>query len=224
MAKEYESRRVIPPEKTLFPAHMVYEHFESGSVPGSAGTGADWEAGRDTWYVSRGKFSWRHRTKATSPAADDKVYTSFYLPFYVSPKVDVDVLFLHRTPNNNVYLKIEFLCSYNTKDTGFAPIIEFRCSDGRVRIRDENLVYQTIETVAPISSGYWTIFGGTFNLAEKKYDQIRIGQYKIDASAYSFYTLCTFYPCPIVNLHTCNVSTDRALVYWDNISVFGHFA
>jgi hypothetical protein len=224
MAREYESRRIISPEKTILPAHTVYENFESGSVPGSSGTGTDWEAGRETWTVSRGKYSWRQRPKKTTPAADDYVYTTLYLPFYVSPRVDIDTLFLHRTANNNVYVRIEFLCSYNTKDTGFAPIIEFRCSDGRVRVRDENQAYQTVETVAPVGEGYWTIFGATVDLQNRKYVQVRVGQYKIDASAYSFYTLSTFYPCPIVNLFTCNVATDRALVYWDNISVFGYFA
>jgi hypothetical protein len=146
------------------------------------------------------------------------------MPFYTSPRIDVDTMFLHRTPNNNVYVRIEFLSSYNTKDTGFAPIVEFRCSDGRVRVRDETQTYQTVETVAPVDEGYWTIFGATFDLEKRKYIEIRIGQYKVDASAYSFYTLSTFYSCPIVNLKTYNVSTDRALVYWDNISVFGYFA
>ena len=224
MAREYETKRLIAPEHSLIPSHIAYENFETLEKLDSNGTGNGWEAGRDTWFILRGKYSWRQRPKYTTPAAGDYVYTSFYIPFYIASRVDIDTVFLHKTAYNNIEVRIEFLTSYNTKNTGLAPIVSLNCNNGDVKVRDEKQNYQIIETVHSIPYGYWTIFGMSIDLRKKEYLMVRVGQYAIKVPGIKFYTLSTFYPCPIVNLKTVNTSTDRALNYWDAISIFGYFA
>ena len=225
MAREYETKRLIAPEHTLIPSHIVYENFEGLEKVGSTGTGTDWEAGRDTWFIEKGKYSWRQRPKKTTPAAGDYVYTTFYMPFYIASRIDIDTVFLHQTTNNNVKVRLDFVTSYNTDDIRFAPIVELNCSNGEVKVRDEKGNYQLIDTVSTgIPKGYWTIFGMSIDLRKQEYLLVRVGQYAKRVSGIKFETLAGFYPCPLVDLRTTNVSTDRALTFWDAITIFGYFA
>lgn len=224
MAREYEKERIIPPHYVGVPAHTVYETFEAPKYTAPTGIGDDWEAGRSITFAKNGMYSFRLRTKASNPAADDAVKNTIFLPILHNPIYTFSSDFLVEGTPHDYQVQMSFGTSQKSKTHYWIPIVQVRVDTGEVQVVDGAMTWQTIGTLGDLTHQRWIYFEVSADISKEKYKTVTVGSYVMDASAHKILKLSGYFGFSWVNIATANVSTNRSLVYFDNVTIKGYFA
>ena len=224
MAKEYESRRFIPPVKTGLPSHIAYEIFEYSKYSAIGGTGKDWEAMRSYAFAMYGEGSMRMRPKASSPAANDYVQASAFLPLLPFTEVDVSCDFLIEGTPHDYIAMLTFGSPYISKDEYYAGSVYVYTDTGQVIVIDDTGTQRLIGTLADVTEKKFIHLEATINFAEKKYKSVRLGGYDFDASMHKIMTTPGGIAYNYANFGVANQSTNRATIYFDDITAQAYTA
>jgi len=224
MAREYEIRRKFPPTILRVPSHIVYETFEYFYEFAAAGTGNDWEVSRTCNFRGSGNYVVRLATKRSDPTSGDWVNFTFHFSLLPANLVDVGIVFLPCASPNDGYFKLWYGTCYNSKDYNWRAGVRIRVSTGEVAVYDENGVWQVLDTLGDIRGVKENFLQLSVDLKNKKYSQVILGGYRIDASDYGIRQYSGFYAQSWVNPTVEAVTNSRAEMWVDSIIIKGHWA
>ena len=223
MAREYEVRRIFPPPTLRVPAHIAYETFEYLTEFAAAGTGSDWEVARTCEYSAAGNFTVRIATKKSNPTAGDWASISLMFSLLAMNVVDIGLVFLPPPSSEDGYFEVWYGTCYTSKQYNWRAGVRLRFSTGEVAVCDENGVWQKLDTLGDIRGVKENYLEFTVDLKNKRYKQIILGGYTLDASNYGFMRYSGFYALSWVNCVVEAVSSQRARVWVDSIILKGHW-
>jgi len=224
MAREYEVRRIFPPPILKAPAHIACETFEYLTEFPAAGTGSDWEVARTCMYGGAGNFALRIATKKSNPTAGDWAHISLKFSLLAMNIVDIGLVFLPPTTLEDGYFKVWYGTCYTSKEYNWRPGVRLKFSTGEVAVYDENGNWQVLDTLGDVRGIRENYLEFTVDLKNKKYKQIIVGNYLLDASNYGFKRYSGFYAHSWVNCVAEAVSSAKTRLWVDSIIIKGHWA
>jgi len=223
MAREYEVRRIFPPPILAAPAHIAYESFEYLTEFATAGTGSDFEVAKTCAVGQAGNYAVRIATKKSNPTSGDWAYVSIKFSLLAMNVVDVGLVFFTPFSPEDGYLKVWYGTCYTSKEYNWRPGIRIKFSTGEVAVYDENGVWQTLDTVGDLRGGWHSYLEFTVDLKNKKYKQVILGGYLMDASRYGFQQYSGYYPFSWINCVAETTVSNKLRVWVDSIIVKGHW-
>ena len=224
MAKEYENRRFIPPIKTGLPSHIAYEIFEYSKYTAVSAVGDDWEIMRSYGFAMYGESSMRMRPKANNPSLNDYIQASAYLPLLPFTEVDVSCDFLVEGTTHDFVAILTFGSPYISKSEYYAGCVYVYTDTGQVVVIDDSGAQQSIGTLADVTEKKFIHLEMSLDFANQKYKSVRLGGYRFDASAYKFSTIAGGIAYNYANFGVINQSSNRATIYFDNLTAQAYTA
>jgi len=219
MAQEYSERKLIPPAKITIPFHIFYEGFEDTLKGAQLGSGTDWIVRRNPAYKTAGDYGLELQTKETTPAANNFVRTTLYSPIAAANIYKVAIAVLVPETYNDFYFDLTFANPYTSISSFWGPALRIKFDTGVIQVWTSAGAYETIATLGDLGYGQWVYVEMILDFKNKKYKSVKIGNYAIDASAYSMEETVLLLLMSYTMIRALNASENRAHIFVDDLTI-----